>query len=214
MLCISSVQFSHSVLSDPLWPHGLQHARPPCPSPTPGVYSDSCPLSRWCHPTTSSSVVPFSSSLHLLISKPVVYLAPLLFPGAQNYLLSPGGTSGKEPACQCRRRGFHPWVRKILWRRKWQPILVFLPGESHGQRSLVAIVHGVSKSQTRLSNFSRPHFMSKTDRQAYAHGLDVECERGVRNAIRFYFLYFSPELVEGKLGCWRWERWISEAVGT
>ena len=70
----------------------------------------------------------------------------------------------------------------------------------------MAIVHGVSKSQTRLSNFSRPHFMSKTDRQAYAHGLDVECERGVRNAIRFYFLYFLPELVEGKLGCWRWER--------
>ena len=63
MLCISSVQFSHSVLSDPLWPHGLQHARPPCPSPTPGVYSNSRPLSQWCHPTTSSSVVPFSFHL-------------------------------------------------------------------------------------------------------------------------------------------------------
>ena len=47
----------------PLWPHGLQHARPPCPSPTPGVYSDSCPLSRWCHPTISSSVIPFSCCL-------------------------------------------------------------------------------------------------------------------------------------------------------
>ena len=44
-----------------LWPHGLQHARPPCPSPTPGVYPNSCPLSRWCHPTISASVVPFSS---------------------------------------------------------------------------------------------------------------------------------------------------------
>ena len=60
---ICSVQFSHSVTSDSLWPHGLQHARPSCPSPTPGVYSDSCPLSRWCHPTISSSVVPFSSQL-------------------------------------------------------------------------------------------------------------------------------------------------------
>ena len=59
----SSVQVSHSVVSDSLWPHGLQHARPPCPSPTPGVYSNSCPLSRWCHPTISSSVVPFSSHL-------------------------------------------------------------------------------------------------------------------------------------------------------
>ena len=50
---LSSVQFSHSVMSDSLWPHELQHARPPCPSPTPRVYSNSCPLSRWCHPTIS-----------------------------------------------------------------------------------------------------------------------------------------------------------------
>ena len=56
-------QFSCSVVSDSLWPHGLQHPRPPCPSPTPGVYSNSCPLSRWCHPAISSSVIPFSSSL-------------------------------------------------------------------------------------------------------------------------------------------------------
>ena len=57
---ISSVQ---SLVSDSLQPHGLQHARPPCPSPTPRVYSNSCPLGQWCHPTTSSSVVPFSSCL-------------------------------------------------------------------------------------------------------------------------------------------------------
>ena len=57
----SSVQFSHSVVSDSLRPHELQHARPPCPSPTPGVYSNPCPSSRWCHPAISSSVVPFSS---------------------------------------------------------------------------------------------------------------------------------------------------------
>ena len=59
----SSVQFSPSVVFDSLRPHGLQHTRPPCPSPTPRVYSDSCPLSRWCHPTISSSVIPFSSCL-------------------------------------------------------------------------------------------------------------------------------------------------------
>ena len=57
----SSVQFSHSVMSDSLWPHELQHARPPCPSPTPGVHPDSRPLSQWCHPAISSSVLPFSS---------------------------------------------------------------------------------------------------------------------------------------------------------
>ena len=60
---VISVQFSCSVLSDSLWPHGLQHARLRCPSPTPGAYSNSCPLNRWCHPTISSSVIPFSSCL-------------------------------------------------------------------------------------------------------------------------------------------------------
>ena len=59
----SSVQFSYSVVSDSLRPHGPQHTRPPCPSPTPRVYPNSCPLSWWCHPTISSSVVPFSSCL-------------------------------------------------------------------------------------------------------------------------------------------------------
>ena len=56
-----SVQFSHSVMSDSLWPHEPQHARPPCPSPTPGVYPNPCPLSQWCHSIISSPVVPFSS---------------------------------------------------------------------------------------------------------------------------------------------------------
>ena len=58
---ISSVQFSRSVVSDSLWPHESQHARPPCPSPTPGVHSNSGPSSWWCHPAILSSVVPFSS---------------------------------------------------------------------------------------------------------------------------------------------------------
>ena len=57
----SLVQFSRSVLSDSLWPHESRHTRPSCPSPTPGVYSNSCPSSRWCHPTISSSLIPFSS---------------------------------------------------------------------------------------------------------------------------------------------------------
>ena len=59
----SSVQFSCSVMFNCLWPHALQHTRLPCPSPTPGAYSNSCPLSLWCHPTISSSVIPFSSCL-------------------------------------------------------------------------------------------------------------------------------------------------------
>ena len=59
----SSVQFCRSVMSDSLRPHGLQNARPPCPSPTPGVYPNSCPLGQWCHLIISSSVFPFSSCL-------------------------------------------------------------------------------------------------------------------------------------------------------
>ena len=60
-MTLSSVQFSRSVVSESLRPHEPQHARLPCPSPTPGVYPNSCPLSWWCHPTISSSVIPFSS---------------------------------------------------------------------------------------------------------------------------------------------------------
>ena len=62
-LSLDSVQFSLSVVSDSLWPHGLQHTRLPCPSPTPGACSNSRPLSQWCHPTISSSAFPFSSCL-------------------------------------------------------------------------------------------------------------------------------------------------------
>ena len=60
-IMFSSVQLSRSVVSDSVRPHELQHARPPCPSPTPGVHSHSCPSSQWCHPAVSSSVIPFSS---------------------------------------------------------------------------------------------------------------------------------------------------------
>ena len=65
---ISSVQFNRSVVSQSLQSHGLQRTRPPCPSPTPGVYSNSWPLSRWCHPTISSSVIPFSSCLQSFLA--------------------------------------------------------------------------------------------------------------------------------------------------
>ena len=62
-LVLHSVQFSLSVVSDSLQAHGMQHTRPPCPSLTPGVYSNSCPLSWWCHPTILSSIIPFFSHL-------------------------------------------------------------------------------------------------------------------------------------------------------
>ena len=80
----SLVQFSCSVMSDSLQPHGLQHARPPCPSPTPGVYSNSCPLSQWCHPTISSSVIPFSSCLQFFPASGSFQMSQLSASGGQS----------------------------------------------------------------------------------------------------------------------------------
>ena len=84
LLQFSSVQFSHSVMSDSLRPHELQHARPPCPSPTPGVHPNPCALSWWCHPTISSSVVPFSSCPQSFPASGSFQMSQLLASGGQN----------------------------------------------------------------------------------------------------------------------------------
>ena len=81
---LSLVQFSCSVVSDSLWPHGLQHARPPCPSPTPGVYPNSCPLSWWCRPTISPSVIPFSSCLQSFPASGSFQMSQLFTSGGQS----------------------------------------------------------------------------------------------------------------------------------
>ena len=81
---VSSVQFSRSLVSNSLWPHDLQHARPPCPSPTPGDYPNWCPLSRWCHLTISSSVVPFSSCLQSFPASGSFQMSQLFASGGQN----------------------------------------------------------------------------------------------------------------------------------
>ena len=87
VLCVcisSSVQFSRSVMSSFVWPHGLQHARLPCPSPTPGACSNSCPLSWWCHPTTLSSVIPFSSCLQSFPASGAFPMSQLFTSGGQS----------------------------------------------------------------------------------------------------------------------------------
>ena len=90
---LSSVQFSRSVVFDSLRPHGLQHARPPCPSPTPRVYSNSCPLSRWCHPTISS-VVPFSSHLQSFPASGSFQMSQFFTSGGQSIRVSASTLEG------------------------------------------------------------------------------------------------------------------------
>ena len=79
-----SVQFSHSVMSDSLPPHGLQHSKIPCPSPTPRACSNSCSLSRWCHPTISSSIIPFSSCLQSFPASGSFLMSQLFASGCQS----------------------------------------------------------------------------------------------------------------------------------
>ena len=99
----SSVQFSHSVMSDSFGPHELQHARPPCPSPTPGVHPNLCPSSRWCHSAISSSVIPFSSCPKSLSASESFPMSQLFAWGGQSIRVSalvsvpPMNTQGWSP---------------------------------------------------------------------------------------------------------------------
>ena len=107
----ASVQFSRSMVSDSLRPHAVQHARPPCPSPTPGVHSNSRPSSQWCHPAISSSVVPLSSC-------PQSLPASESFPMSQ--LFTWGGQSTGAPALACHSNE-HPGL--ISYRMDWLDLL-------------------------------------------------------------------------------------------
>ena len=92
-----SVQFSHSVVSNSLWPYEPQHTRPPCPSPTPGVHPNPCPSSRWCHPTISSSVFPFSSCPQSFPASVFPFSScPQSFPASGSFQMSQFFASGGQ----------------------------------------------------------------------------------------------------------------------
>ena len=105
-----SVQFSCSVMSDSLWPHGPQHARLPCPSPTPGTCSNSRPSSRWCHPTISSSVVPFSSCLQS-------------FPASESFPMSQFFASGSQSIGASAISPSNEYSGLISFRMDWLDLL-------------------------------------------------------------------------------------------
>ena len=108
-----------SVMSSSLRPHGLQHTRPPCPSPTPGVYSNLCPLSRWCHPAISSSVIPFSSHFQSFPASGSFQMSKFFASGGQSISISPS-TSVLPMNIQDRfPLGLTGWIylqSKGLWR--------------------------------------------------------------------------------------------------
>ena len=103
-------QFSRSVVSNSLRPHGPQHARPPCPSPTPGVYPNSCPLSRWCHPTIASSVVPFSSCLQSFPASGSFPMSQLFASDGQSIRVSASASVLPMNTQDCSPLGWTGWI--------------------------------------------------------------------------------------------------------
>ena len=103
ILFFKLVQFSCSVVSDSLWPHGLWHARPPCSSSTPRVYPNSCPLSRWCHPTISSSIIPYCSHLQYFPASRSFQKGQFFASGGQSI-----GASAPTSALTINIRGWFP----------------------------------------------------------------------------------------------------------
>ena len=103
----SSFHFSRSVMSNSLWPHGLQHPRPPCPLPTPRVYPNSCPLSWWCHPAVSSSVVPFFSCPQTLPASGSFPMSRLFASGGQRIGAS---ASTSVPSSE-----YSGWISFRIW---------------------------------------------------------------------------------------------------
>ena len=143
-------QFRSSVVSDSLQPHGLQHTRPPCPSPTPGACSNSRSLSWWYHPTTSSFVISSHPAFNLSQRQGLFQWVSSLYP---EKAMAPHSSTlawkipWMEESGRLQSMGLlrvrHDWATSLSlftfmhWRRKWQPIPVFLPGESQGWGSLV-----------------------------------------------------------------------------
>ena len=142
---ISSVQFSRSVVSDSLRPHGLKYARPPCPLTAPETCSDSCPSSRWCHPTISSSIIPFPSCL-------------LSFPASGSFPMSQlSHRVAKVLEFQLQHQSFHEYSGLISFRMDWLDLLV-------GQETLKSLLqHHSSKASILwcsvffIVQFSHPH---------------------------------------------------------
>ena len=131
-----SVQFSHSVMSNSLQPHEPQHTRPPCPSPTPGVYPNSCPLSQWCHPTISSSVVSFSSCPQSFPASGSFQMSQLFASGGQSI-----GVSASTSVLSMNSQDWSPlgWTGWISFQSKWLSRGYFLTGNKYWNEQYIEV---------------------------------------------------------------------------
>ena len=125
MCSLYSVQFSCSVVSNSLWPHGLQHARPPCPSPTPGLHSNSCPLSRWCHPTISSSVIPFSSHLQSFPASRSFQMGQFFSSSGQSFGISAAASVHPVNIQDWFPLGLTSWISFLIFVNLWVQVSLF-----------------------------------------------------------------------------------------
>ena len=107
---VHSFQFCCSVMSNSLWPHGLQHVRPLCPSPAPGACSNSCPLSRWCHPAISSSVVPLSSCLLSFLTSGSFWMSQFFTSGGQSIGVEAAASVLPMNIQDCSHLGWTGWT--------------------------------------------------------------------------------------------------------
>ena len=154
----SSVQFSRSVVSDSLWPHESQHARPPCPSPIPGVYSNSCPLSRWCHPAISSSVVPFSSCPQSLLASGSFPISQLFAWGGQST-----GVSASASVLPMNTQGWSPlgWTGWISLHSRDSREPPPTPQVKSINSSVLSFLH--SPTLTSIHDHWKNHSLDQTD---------------------------------------------------
>ena len=153
-----SIQFSRSVVSDSLQPNGPQHARPPCPSPTPGVYRNSCPLSRWCHPTISSSVVPFSSCLQSFPTSGSFPMSWLFASGGQSI-----GASASASVLPMNIQSWFPlgWTGWISLQSQWLSRVSSTPQFESINCVALSLLYG--PTLTSVSDYWKNHGFNDTD---------------------------------------------------
>ena len=155
----SSVQFSRPVMSDSLQPHESQHARPPCPSPTPGAYSNSCPSSQWCHPAISSSVIPFSSCPQSLPASGTFPMSQLFAWGGQSIGASASASVLPMNTQDWSHLGWTDWIS--LQSKGLSRVFSNTTVQKHQRKMKLIFLH--SPTLTSIHDHWKNHSLDQTD---------------------------------------------------